>query len=102
MLKFAKFVMLLVVDCKRSSTSSCKTREAVKDEKENQIFLDYYGLIEYKNSIGIFSYESYEFLEFESRRAKVVGKLSSRCSFKPLIQSDESVTQVHGALYMTL
>lgn len=45
--------------------------------------------------------ESYEFLEFESRLAKVAGKLSSLCSSKPLIQSDESVTQVHGVLYMT-
>lgn len=54
MLKFAKFVMLLVVDCKKSSTSSRKRREAVRDEKENQIFLDYYRLIEYKNSIGVF------------------------------------------------
>lgn len=45
--------------------------------------------------------ESYEFLEFGSRLAKVASKLPSLCSFKPLIQSDESVTQVHGVQYMT-
>lgn len=36
--------MLLVVDCKKSSTS--ERSEAVSDEEENQILLEYYGLIE--------------------------------------------------------
>lgn len=38
---------------------------------------------------------SYEFPEFESRLAEVAEKLSL-CSFKPLIQSNGSVTRGHG------
>lgn len=42
--------------------------------------------------------ESYEFLQFESRLAKVAEKLGL-CSSKPLIPSNGSVTQDRGAQY---
>lgn len=38
--------MLLVVDCKKSSTCGSEKSKAVSDEEENQILLEYYGLIE--------------------------------------------------------
>lgn len=40
--------------------------------------------------------ESYEFLQFEETKVKVAEKMSL-CSSEPLIQSNKSVAQGHGA-----
>lgn len=69
MLEFAKFVMLLVVDCKKSSTFRRERREEVREIKFCRIIT---GLLNTK-TVSAFL-ESYEFLEFESRFAKVTGK----------------------------